>query len=128
MHADGNKPIRSFETGGYNILLYYIPFRIQIPKRSWTGKTLSHHEFSSHAHSNVRRGYIECNKDGPHYASAFATYIRTQLAAFSIRCVVTTKEHTTLVNIWSRLHLYTQFAVFSFPTILPTANFALFSL
>lgn len=60
--------------------------------------------------------------------SAFATYIRTQLAAFSIRCVVTTKKHTTLVNIWNRLHLYTQFAIFSFPTILPTANFALFSL
>lgn len=88
----------------------------------------SHHEFSSHAHSNVRRGYIECNKDGHTMRSAFATHFRSQLAAFSMRCVVTTKKHTTLVNIWSRLHLYTQFAIFSFPTILLTVDFALFSL
>lgn len=85
----------------------------------------SHHEFSSHAHSNVRRGYMECNKDGHTMRSAFATQFRTQLAAFSMLCVVTTKN-TQLLSTYGAGYTYTHSLQFlAFPPFyrLPTLHY-----
>lgn len=126
MHADRNEPIRSFETGGYNCCVIFLS-GYRFP--SEVGQVRLSHIMSFHRmHTQT---CVEVTLNVINTATLCVLRLRLifegKWLLFLCSALLRQKTHNSRQHMEPATPIDT-FAIFSFPTILPTADVALFSL